>query len=65
MLDEHGIAKLGDFGSAEKFSKGNDTFRRTGGTYQFLAPECCDRKQLVLADSVGCSLYKGVFRQGC
>lgn len=57
MLDEHGIAKLGDFGSAEMFSNGNDTLRKTGGTYQFLAPECCDRKQLVLADSNDFSFY--------
>ena len=44
MLDENGIAKIGDFGSALKFQDGNDTVQNTIGTYQFFSPECCDRK---------------------
>ena len=46
MLDENGVAKIGDFGSAEKFPDGNDMIQTTIGTYQFFSPECCDRKQL-------------------
>lgn len=42
MLDENGIAKIGDFGSAIKFQDGNDTVQNTIGTYQFFSPECCD-----------------------
>lgn len=44
MLDENGVAKLGDFGSATKFSNGEDSVQSTIGTYQFFSPECCDRK---------------------
>jgi len=44
MLDENGIAKLGDFGSAQRFSDNNDTVSNTIGTYQFFSPECCNRK---------------------
>lgn len=33
MLDENGIAKIGDFGSALKFQDGNDTVMNTIGTY--------------------------------
>jgi serine/threonine protein kinase len=33
MLDENGIAKIGDFGSAIKFPDGNDTVQNTSGTY--------------------------------
>lgn len=33
MLDENGIAKLGDFGSALKLKDGNDTVQNTIGTY--------------------------------
>lgn len=46
MLDENGIAKLGDFGSAERFQNENDYLQTTIGTYQFFSPECCDRKKL-------------------
>ncbi len=48
MLDENGIAKLGDFGSAERFYKGDDTLQTTIGTYQFFSPECCDRKLITV-----------------
>lgn len=44
MLDEFGIAKLGDFGSAEILKGDNDLLNNTSGTYLFLAPECRDRK---------------------
>ena len=43
MYDEKGITKYGDFGSAEIVTPENDLIAKTGGTYQFLAPECCDR----------------------
>lgn len=33
MLDENGIAKIGDFGSAEKFENNNDSLTTTIGTY--------------------------------
>jgi serine/threonine protein kinase len=45
MFDENGIAKIGDFGSSEKFRNGDDTLVTTIGTYQFFSPECCDRKK--------------------
>jgi serine/threonine protein kinase len=48
MLDENGIAKIGDFGSAIKFPDGNDTVQNTSGTYQFFSPECCDRNKLTV-----------------
>ena len=41
-MDENGIVKFGDFGSAEKFHNGDDTLRTTIGTYQIFSPECCD-----------------------
>jgi serine/threonine protein kinase len=43
MLDEFGIAKIGDFGYAEIFTDDNDMLKNTNGTYLFLAPECRDR----------------------
>jgi eukaryotic-like serine/threonine-protein kinase len=33
MLDENGIAKLGDFGSSLKLTDGNDLVQNTIGTY--------------------------------
>jgi len=33
MLDENGIAKLGDFGSATRFPPGDDSVQNTIGTY--------------------------------
>ena len=33
MLDEHGIAKIGDFGCGHRFSNGDDTLNNTIGTY--------------------------------
>eukprot|EP00347_Sterkiella_histriomuscorum_P005259 403357278 len=42
MLDENGIAKIGDFGCSIQFQNGNDTMQNTIGTYQFFSPECCD-----------------------
>jgi serine/threonine protein kinase len=43
MLDEFGIAKIGDFGSAEILKGLSDMLCNTSGTYLFLAPECRDR----------------------
>jgi len=43
MLDENGIAKIGDFGSALKLKDENDSVQNTIGTYQFFSPECCER----------------------
>ena len=48
MLDENVIAKIGDFGSAEKFLNGSDMLTKTIGTYQFFSPECCDRNPFCL-----------------
>ena len=45
MLDEHGIAKIGDFGCATKFKNGDDSLINTIGTYQFFSPEQCNRKK--------------------
>ena len=33
MLDENGLAKIGDFGCAERFHGGNDTMSNTKGNY--------------------------------
>lgn len=33
MLDQNGIAKLGDFGASEVFDDGDDTMFKTNGTY--------------------------------
>ena len=33
MYDDKGIAKIGDFGSAEKFEGTDDMISKTGGTY--------------------------------
>jgi len=40
MLDEYGLAKLGDFGSSQYLRNGDDKMTDTKGTYYFLAPEC-------------------------
>ena len=41
MLDEHGWAKIGDLGWAERFLD-DDRICDTKGTYLFLSPECWD-----------------------
>lgn len=41
-MDENGIAKLADFGTAELHENGDDTLTKTEGTYHFLSPECCN-----------------------
>lgn len=51
MMDENGVAKLGDFGSAERFQNGNDQLQTTIGTYQFFSPECCDRKRYYVSNN--------------
>lgn len=48
VMDKNWIAKIGDFGSAEKFENSNDTLSTTIGTYQFFSPECCDRKDIYI-----------------
>ena len=42
MLDERGLVKIGDFGSAEKLNSDDDTFTDSKGTYFFFAPEQWD-----------------------
>lgn len=44
MIDEKFKAKLADFGVSQLFDEGNDKISKTEGTYHFMAPECCDRK---------------------
>lgn len=48
LLDSKNTLKLADFGQASKFEQGNDTIRKTQGTYHFLAPE-------FITDSEHCS----------
>ena len=44
LLDEHNVCKLADFGTATIFGD-NDILTGARGTYEFLAPECCDPGQ--------------------
>lgn len=44
LITKDNEAKLSDFGVSHCFKDGDDTLNRTEGTYQFMAPECCDRK---------------------
>lgn len=41
LVDEFGIAKLADFGTASIIGD-NDILSGARGTYEFLAPECCN-----------------------
>jgi [calcium/calmodulin-dependent protein kinase] kinase len=69
MMDENGIAKLGDFGSAERFSQGNDTLMTTIGTYQFFSPECCNPEVKTFSGkandvwALGVTLYTMIYNQ--
>lgn len=44
MINEKFKAKLADFGVSQLFDENNDKISKTEGTYHFMAPECCDRK---------------------
>lgn len=44
LVDEQGIAKLADFGTASIIGD-NDILSGAKGTYEFLAPECCNPEQ--------------------
>ena len=47
LITKDNEAKLSDFGVSHWFKdseEGSDTLNKTEGTYQFMAPECCDRK---------------------
>ena len=46
LITKDNKAKLSDFGVSQIFeqAEGGDFLRSTEGTYQFFAPECCDRK---------------------
>ncbi len=44
LVDEYGIAKLADFGAASIIGD-NDILSGAKGTYEFLAPECCNPEQ--------------------
>ena len=69
MLDEDGLAKLGDFGITDYFPDGNDTLSKTEGTYHFLAPECCDPDIKTYSGkaadiwALGVTLYSMVFNE--
>jgi hypothetical protein len=51
LITKDNQAKLSDYGVSHWFKEigkdgdYNDILSRTEGTYQFLAPECCDRKK--------------------
>lgn len=47
LLDQNGLAKICDFGSAEKLTSADDTMNNVKGTYSFLAPECCNPKNRI------------------
>ncbi|CDW79886.1 protein kinase domain containing protein [Stylonychia lemnae] len=66
MLDEHGIAKLGDFGCAQRFQNGDDILNNTIGTYQFFSPESDIKTFSGKANDVwalGVTLYALVFNE--
>ena len=44
LVDEHNQCKLADFGTASIIGD-NDILSGARGTYEFLAPECCDPGQ--------------------
>lgn len=44
LVDDHGLAKLADFGTASIIGE-NDILSGSRGTYEFLAPECCNPEQ--------------------
>ena len=45
LLTTNRKAKLGDFGVSQLFERDDDdSLSKTEGTYHFMAPECCDRK---------------------
>ena len=45
MIDANGRPQIADFGVSTIFD-GEDVVHKTEGTYHFLAPECCNRKDL-------------------
>lgn len=43
-MDANGVCKVADFGTAQLFDT-DDTLYNARGTYEFLAPECCNSER--------------------
>lgn len=44
LVDENDVVKIADFGVAMKLKQENDIIQGQAGTYHFMSPECCKKK---------------------
>jgi len=68
LVDENGIAKLADFGTASIIGD-NDILSGARGTYEFLAPECTNPEQKFFSGkaadiwALGVTIYCLIFNE--